>query len=90
MAPVNASVDVLDLTEKIVKDPKRDREKLSDSIVMSDTNLVAWRLVIQSSVGLMNFCPMVTFLFDWEIQSRPNRSNYIFYLFTRCSNNNNI
>lgn len=39
---------------------------------------------------LIKFWPMVTFGFDWEIQSRPNRSSYIFYRFTRCSNNNNI
>lgn len=45
---------VLDLTEKIAKDPKRDREKLPDSMFMSDTTLVAWRLVILSSIGLID------------------------------------
>jgi hypothetical protein len=44
---------VLDVTEQIANDPKRDKTKLPDNMFMSDTTLVAWRLVIYSSIGLV-------------------------------------
>lgn len=45
---------VLNVTEKIPNDPKRDKNALPDIKFMSDTTLVAWRLVIHSSIGLID------------------------------------
>jgi len=50
---VTKFLHVLDVTEQISKDPKRDKTKLPDNMFMSDTTLVAWRLVIYSSIGLI-------------------------------------
>lgn len=44
---------ILNITEEIVNDPGRDRHQLQDIKVMSDTSLVAWRLVIHSAIGLV-------------------------------------
>lgn len=45
---------VLNVTKKIPNDPKRDKNALLDIKFMSDTTLVAWRLVIHSSIGLID------------------------------------
>lgn len=45
---------VLNVTEDISNDPNRDRNILPDMKFMSDTTLVAWRLVIHSSIGLID------------------------------------
>lgn len=45
---------VLDVTEQIANDPKRNRRALPDAIFMAETTLAAWRLVIHSSIGLID------------------------------------
>jgi hypothetical protein len=44
---------VLDVTEQICNDPKRNKKNCRN-MFMSDTTLVAWRLVIYSSIGLID------------------------------------
>jgi hypothetical protein len=44
---------ILNITEEIANDPARDRHQLPDIKFMSDTSLVAWRLVIHSAIGLV-------------------------------------
>lgn len=44
---------VLDVTEQIANAPKRDKKQTPDNISMFDTTLVAWRLVVDSSIGLI-------------------------------------
>ena len=45
---------VLDVNEQVANDPERDRNFLPNIKFMSDTSLVAWRLVINSSIGLID------------------------------------
>ena len=45
---------VLDTTEQIANDPNRDSKLIPDTIFMSQTTLEAWRLVIHSSIGLID------------------------------------
>lgn len=44
-AKLEKNLYVLDLTERISKDPNRGKDKLPNSLFMSDSTLVAWRLV---------------------------------------------
>ncbi|KAI9553656.1 hypothetical protein GHT06_021583 [Daphnia sinensis] len=45
---------VLNVTEELSNDPKSDKNALPNIKFMSDTTLVAWRLVIHSSIGLID------------------------------------
>lgn len=53
-AKLQTFLHVLNLSEEIARDPNRDNDKLPDQMFMSDTTLMAWRLVMHSSIGLID------------------------------------